>query len=81
MTEYPGRSEVLWVAVKASGQITCTLRDHGKLGFEYRLFEGQHFHSGLGGFDRRESAVQAASNILQTFKLQGWTPLSPHTQV
>ena len=83
MSEYSGRSELLWVAIKSGRRITCRLRDHGRLGFEYRLFEADHFHSGLGGFDRRESAVQAASKILQTFELHGWTSLDgkyPHSK-
>jgi hypothetical protein len=78
MSEYLGRSELLWVAVKSNRRIACRLRDHGRLGFEYRLFEAEHFHSGLGGFDSRESAVQAASKILQTFELHGWTSLGAH---
>ena len=75
MTEYPGQGELLWVAVKSGRRITCRLRDHGKLGFEYRLFEVDHFHSGLGGFDCREHAVQAALKILRTLELDAWTPV------
>ena len=78
MSEYAGRSELLWVAVKAVRRITCRLRDHGKLGFEYRLFEADHFHSGLGGFDRRDKAVQAATKIRQAFDLHGWTTTDEH---
>jgi hypothetical protein len=75
MSEYSRRTELLWAAVRSGRRITCRLRDHGKLGFEYRLFEADHFLSALGGFDGRESAVHAASKILHTFELHGWTSL------